>query len=484
MKQILSAALSLLAFLALSLAPTARADSPVSSLFVDPKPLQTLAASPLGINTDIFFDGPNDWQAKNIAETLARAYGPLGVMRFPGGVTGDNYDWRTARVIDGRLYPRLSNQFTSQDVHGSRFTFDQFIQQTRKLEARPFVILNALSAWREGATEAVFAKYRNLAVDWVKYAREKHYDVTYWCYGNEPQFFIKEDAGKGYTLETFARAYAREFKRVYAEIKSVDPTARVGIPGVYFNAPIIQQVSWWTTLRSEGVDPDFVDVHTYFPEVRNTGNQAAQYAAAVARFRSIMGPRPKIVIGEFNRYWSGEIPAIDNDLAVVEMYLRYLEAGASEIVFFPLRAIKGDGFNRAFLKMSGEPNHPLFVFKQLKPFGRGTLHHIFNSGADIYGLASRHGTTTTVVVLNRGDVPHPIALERTLTEASAASGSSITRAATPADVTRFDLQLVGARGSLRAMLPARSISILTVQNAAEPGRAPVRRNAYSILRYR
>src|SRR3989338_4243772 len=218
-------------------------------------PAATLSANPIGTLVNIANEGSDEWSQYNIANKLASVVNVNATIRFPGGTTSNNYNWQTGKLVDPNLYPKAVSEWTDENVPSSRFTFDEYMTMVNGRGFKPFVTVNVLSAFREGGTQADIDRYVQLAADWVRYAKNKGYKVKYWEVGNEP--YVHPDVFGVTTRQEAAPIYVKAYKQYYNAIKSVDPTAQVGIVGSLAGS------NWWPYVMAENPKFDFVTVHRY-----------------------------------------------------------------------------------------------------------------------------------------------------------------------------------------------------------------------------
>lgn len=232
-----------------------------------------------GINTAVW-DGYLD-----TPQTLS-LLGEMGtrILRFPGGSMSDTYHWR-------------SNYVVGSTWQGWPSGFSQFVHVATNLGAQAFITVNYGSG---SAGEAA---------DWVRFANvTNQLGFRYWEVGNECYGTWEFDTNKTAPYHpNDAWTYANRFKDYYLQMKSADPTIRIGIvvtPGETSSSnnfanlhPVINPRTGrtnygWTpillnTLSNLNVTPDFA-VHHVYPEytsqesdpllLQSTGNWAQDAA--------------------------------------------------------------------------------------------------------------------------------------------------------------------------------------------------------------
>jgi len=244
-----------------------------------------------GLNTavwDWFLDTP---------QTLS-LLGEMGtrILRFPGGSMSDTYHWR-------------SNYVVGSTWQGWPSGFSQFVHVATNLGAQAFITVNYGSGT---AGEAA---------DWVRFANAtNHYGFQYWEVGNECYGTWEFDTNNTAPYHpNDAWTYANRFKDYYQQMKSADPTIRVGIvvaPGESSSSnnfaslrpainPRTGRTNYgWTpillnTLSNLNVTPDFA-VHHVYPEytsqesdpllLQASGNWAREAADLRQQLADYLGP--------------------------------------------------------------------------------------------------------------------------------------------------------------------------------------------------
>ncbi|RMD80531.1 MAG: hypothetical protein D6820_06560, partial [Lentisphaerae bacterium] len=182
----------------------------------------------------------------------------VGSLRFPYGHLADNYLWHTPPFNDAAkgLRPRIacSGQAPAKwswavNPDGSfnkAMDFDEYMALCAELDATPLVVVNILSCRYKGGP--AFSELKRSAVEWVKYARQRGYRVTFWQIGNEVDhhydLLSRED-------------YVRYYLEMAAGMKAVDPSIRVG-PGILSKTGYFEAI-----VNHNPALIDFVSCHQY-----------------------------------------------------------------------------------------------------------------------------------------------------------------------------------------------------------------------------
>lgn len=212
----------------------------------------------------------SDLKRPNSTKSMQQALKELGAgsLRFPYGHLADNYLWNTPPFDDAErgLLPKVAAPsdnpggwdwaVNEDDSFKSAMDFDEFMQLCQELDAKPLVVINVFSFKYEGGP--TYERLMETAVEWVKYAKEKNYEVAYWQIGNEV------DHHKDLlTMD----AYVDFYQEVATAMKRVDPNINVG-PG------ILSDVAYYDTLVSNYPELiDFTSCHQYaWPYIKSNSD--------------------------------------------------------------------------------------------------------------------------------------------------------------------------------------------------------------------
>ncbi len=207
---------------------------------------RTITPLMLGINVACW-----DWSLTSPERRALLKQANFGAMRYPGGSITNEYDWRANR-----------NRRTNADYGTAT---DGFLGVANELGAEKIICVN----YGSGTPQE--------AADWVQYANiQRNGGVRYWTIGNENYGSWEHDT---YPNRHDAHTYAEFARDAIQQMKSIDPTIKVGVVGVFTETEYPQRFSvtnprtgqshnGWTPvllnrLSSFGVVPDFFDVHHY-----------------------------------------------------------------------------------------------------------------------------------------------------------------------------------------------------------------------------
>ncbi|MEP4077300.1 hypothetical protein [Haloferula sp.] len=193
------------------------------------------------------FPTDEDSQYPERVQTHAQAFRTMqvGTLRWPMGTLADNYLWHKPgeyETVDKGLKPCVASgraparwKFcTNPDgsIKPSAMDFDEFIALCRKLNVEPVVMVNALGHIHRDAKFS-YEQIKASAVEMVKYAKRKNFQIKYWEIGNEVSIPIKD--GK-MTVEE----YVDLFNDFSVAMKQADPTVKTGLGlGFQYFKPVL-----------------------------------------------------------------------------------------------------------------------------------------------------------------------------------------------------------------------------------------------------
>ncbi len=226
-----------------------------------------------------------DRDAGRIRPDVVGALVPLRipVVRFPGGILADHYQWKDA-IGPRQARPRRRNPMDDSE-HENNFGTDEFIDFCRQLGAEPLITANAGT----GSLEDALA--------WQRYFAERRFPVKYWEIGNE--IYLAEPRQRASIPGNDKRIYktASEYAALLDEwapaIKRQDGAALVGaIAGTYNTSA--ENKGWLDALLKMAPDRmDFVALHDSFAplifsryDYADGGKRADAYRAMFAAARS------------------------------------------------------------------------------------------------------------------------------------------------------------------------------------------------------
>ncbi|MCY4404702.1 MAG: hypothetical protein OXD54_19205 [Candidatus Poribacteria bacterium] len=141
-------------------------------------------------------------------------------LRFPGGTVGNFYHWKISGFLENEMTTTLSTQLNKRNKGNfvklrkrreGKIHFDDFMQLCNDLDITPIVVVNL---WTGSPEESA---------DWVRYSKEKGYNITHWELGNE--YYLPHYANK-YPI---AKTYMKTAKEHAMAMKAVDPNIKVSV---------------------------------------------------------------------------------------------------------------------------------------------------------------------------------------------------------------------------------------------------------------
>jgi hypothetical protein len=275
--------------------------------------LGTIPSTAYGLNSAVWDSQMNVPQVQNLLKQAG-----VGMLRYPGGSYGDEYNWQNNTVTNGYVAPGTD--------------FDSFMGTAQKIGAQPILIAN----YGTGTPQEAAA--------WVNYANvTKGYGVKYWEIGNE-------NYGNGYYgADWEADSHASKSPATYASnliqyataMKAVDPTIKIGavltLPGNWPDSVVASGDSGdWNqvVLAAAGSSIDFVIVHLYpsSSEGASVLNAPEQVAGELAQLRQEItkyaGPNgPNIQVAMTETDSNNFMDTQPGALYAADTYLTSLENG-------------------------------------------------------------------------------------------------------------------------------------------------------------
>jgi hypothetical protein len=404
------------------------ADAKTARVTINPETKIT-DINPLFFGSNLLFWIDDDAELKS-AQFLDRIKDlDIRLLRFPGGTAAENYLWNEKRLYNTKLFPF--------ETGPDKTDTDEFVHFCRSVGAASLMIVNTEYSYLEGSVE----KGARLAADWVRYCKDKGYNVKYWAIGNEAYW-------KPYYT---AQQYSKLFLRYAEEMKKVDPSIQVGAIGtIHMNDKGLadeltgegqravielykQQDSresrkyslrqdkmmlkkehrkksgdaWWpVVLATAGKQIDFVDVHSYtrnFPQAflgtRDTVRQISALRQLIARL--VPERRIPIALTEWNiaaEAESSEARAccIEQGLYIGEMIGQYINAGIDMANYWPLTMRQGNWAQKALLDTKPGAHQPgaFYTFRLFSRYAKGTSIASASDYEGLYVFAAMDGDGT------------------------------------------------------------------------------------------
>ncbi len=290
------------------------------------------------VNTAIW-DGAFDTPA---TVALLRAMGCLA-LRFPGGSASDDYHWAS------------NTSGTNTWTWATSFT--RFAHVATNLGAQVIITAN----YGGGTPQKAAA--------WVRFANvTNHYGFKYWEIGNENYGTWELDTNL-FPHDPFT--YATRAKDYLTQMKAADPTVKIGVVAVtgedsysnnYTNHPATnprtgKSHNGWTpvlltTLKNEGVTPDFLIYHRYaqapgtendqnlLQSSRTWPNDAADLRQQLIDYLGPANTNVELVCTENNSVYTNpgkQSTSLVNGLFLADSIAQALQTGFNGLVWWDLR---------------------------------------------------------------------------------------------------------------------------------------------------
>jgi alpha-N-arabinofuranosidase len=219
-----------------------------------------LNSAPVGLVLNEVMDG---LLPLNTLENAVRLSGAKR-LRFPEGEGADNYYWTdpstlaapnpaTHRLANTAWWPVNTEWVDANGHYLHGLNFDQFMTVVKATGSIPNVILCYPCTDKSMALE--------MAKAWVKYSKDKGYDVLDWEIGNETDHY-NPNFSDLYPMTV--TEYAKDVIEWSAALKSIDPRIRIGANGMsggWLRSLLTYQ---HPTLGAYGAQAiDFLVVHSY-----------------------------------------------------------------------------------------------------------------------------------------------------------------------------------------------------------------------------
>lgn len=374
-----------------------------------------------GVNMSYFYDTDKIWADGKIAGFLHEV--KAGILRYPGGVETSRFHWESPEVdwyMDG-WDPLIQSR---QDHSGgdAYMNTDDYIRQCRAIGAEPLMGIDIQSGIRFNR----IADSVKEAASWVKYGKDKNYNIKYWYLDNEP--YWGSNVGP-MTIKEYV-GYIRQF---VPAMKAVDPDIKIIVDW----QSVLSQPDYWAEyeylISEAGEYIDIIDVHFYWawgyctwdlwlkdnpmkvrqwcsvcPDQRYIGPSFAEEIRGFHKKVEAMGRNIKLASLEWNIAPNREVrfSCFQHALMQAEMLGQFIEGGLHMACMWPLTWTRGDLFGdfRTILDQENhKPTPSFYVFKLYSNVGgqkliasranQNYIHHV--------SAMSRDGETLWVYLLNK-----------------------------------------------------------------------------------
>jgi len=249
-----------------------------------------------GTNIEVIREANGLWDIANqrlepAIVALARGMGST-LIRFPGGVWSDAYDWRDG--VGPRAQRRIRPTHPgAEETSRNQFGTDEALAFAREVGGTLLITVNAGTGTPEMAAEWV----RHVNGDGGRTPRDGR--VTVWEIGNE--LYMKEDMSGGHMSP---EKYADRFLAFAAAMRAVDPSIRLAAIGLrnYGRYRFAERDDWnEVVLRKAGHVIDVLAIHNAYAPLVGDGKghrpddvYAAMLAAPVLIERNLKDTRRDI----------------------------------------------------------------------------------------------------------------------------------------------------------------------------------------------
>ncbi|MEM7363063.1 MAG: alpha-L-arabinofuranosidase C-terminal domain-containing protein [Pseudomonadota bacterium] len=207
-----------------------------------------------GTNIEWINNGQGIWSVEQnrLHPDVVKLTREMGVtlLRFPGGVFSDYYNWRDG--VGPRLQRPVRRHYPKGPESYNVFGTDEALELASRTRSKLLITVNA------GHGDAA------QAADWVRYVNEKD-DVVWWEVGNE--LYMDGDLSGA---EMSAAEYANKAAGFISAMRSADPDIKLGaIGGInYGRYSFVKSADWNRQVLSRiGKDIDFFAVHNAYAPV-------------------------------------------------------------------------------------------------------------------------------------------------------------------------------------------------------------------------
>lgn len=347
---------------------------------------------------------------------------PVRILRYPGGTVADNFHWKTNMLDNRNMFPYEEGPEQSD--------FDEFMAFCDRVGAEPMLVVNTQSWFLKDDIEGGARE----AADWVRYCKDKGYNVRYWEIGNETYWHTVMTAKEYGRL---ANVYARAMKEVDPDIilsvnggwdinmtgnkERTDPALWAEMKQGYLNVSSLEESrifkkkvedavkrpwtvgedKWWKDLITVcGDNVDMISVHWYYHDnnIKHIEKKLNELKSYVSELKG--GKEFLLCLSEFN--CNTENP--DKRMSgFAESVGRFLNVGTDISCFWPFRIGGGTSLksNRSMLSLKGkDEQYPYQIFRLFQEWLTGNMVRC-ECEDGIYAFASDSGERMTVVVSGR-----------------------------------------------------------------------------------
>jgi alpha-N-arabinofuranosidase len=185
---------------------------------------------------------------------MAREMG-VTVVRYPGGIYSDFFDWRDSIGPRDRR-PIRQHAPDKPDKTRPLFGTDEALAFARDIGGELLLTVN----FANGTPQ--------LAADWVRHVNARELRVRFWEVGNE--IYINDGGAVSKAVTVEPEVYARRYLEFARAMRSADPRIRIGAVGGenYGKYRIVGYPDWnRKVLQAAGSEIDFLSIHNAYAPV-------------------------------------------------------------------------------------------------------------------------------------------------------------------------------------------------------------------------
>lgn len=427
----------------------------VVAVTVDPsKVLREVSPYLTGFNMSYYHDTDKLWADGWLTADLKGMKTRL--LRFPGGNETSYYHWQYPGcpgyldVWNPDHKAKIEETIKLEDTRKHDTPYmdtDEFIAQCRKVGAEPFLGVNILSGIQNNKEEASLQE----AVEWVRYCKEKGYNVKYWYLDNE----VNYSGAYGRTL--YADDYAKYIERYAKAMRAVDPDIKL-VANLMYNS--LDDKKWLIDLAAPYFD--ILELHFYYGWDTATWDSwrtqlpmgdPQTYTSMIndlaAYIKQSRNPNIELASLEWNVRPSHN-PTRPSDyqqmMMQAEMFQQFIEAGLRYACVWPLIWNTDKGYFPTIVDQQTLNHTPTFNLFNLYSEVLGQNEVASQSGDNtnlVQAFASPDGKKAWVVAINKSD--HEIKARISMQGArliESASAKVLTTADFAQDNSRVDDQKV------------------------------------------
>jgi hypothetical protein len=273
---------------------------------------------------------------------------------------------------------------------------DEFVNYARQIGAEPMIEVRLIRGDAEEARRAV--EYCN---------KEKGYNIKYWLIGNEPDAY--NDKGWG---PYSAKDYARDYRKYYNAMKSVDSSIKIGGPELMSKYWLSADDNWVKPFLEECGDiVDLLSIHIYLFDGKQPiyqslmGQKKVRYLINSIRkeINDVSKREIPLIITEYNLTWDwvAQGQGACNSIAAGLWLADFLGTLAEEDIYM---ATFWDIMERGtigFLEHETYKPYPTYYTFMLYKVFRGTMLESVSNNNNLAVYACQNENEKVIVLINK-----------------------------------------------------------------------------------